>query len=445
MKRKIVSKPNSKKQFYQVARIGLGLGTLGLFLTLMLVGFAPSLHLPHTLVIDLLSSVAIIEVLLVILTISAYFTRETVPAYPVAHMDVGQKKIATAIKHRLNEKIIIDVLKLSSETRYGYEMPAVTVYIDPTKNAGFIAIENQGRADKLDHNLLAESISGVLNTKKLRRFTVVSSELTKDNVFYIFYIEDTKTSQRLMVRNNDITPFISDNAHEIKLAKDLTWKVDGATPFLSIIGRTRSGKSFFVANYLLPLMEAQGWIIQFNSIKDDIYVHRYQGYSDPGEIVAQMEYWVAIMKTRNRKITKAGKEKYSQMSSMPDVAVVIDEIGSLNAALKTDKNLYKRWVSAITSLSSTGASTGIHLIALAQYANVDGFLPGAARTNLADSVIFLGMAADSASDRQFLVPGSDIPSRRYDVGQGLARIVTAGRKWEQLHFYETPYFEEYKK
>ena len=371
----------------------------------------------------------------------AYRARESLPSYPVGKMGSKQKRLANAVKRRLNRKNLVDVLKLSSETEFGYEMPAVYCYIAHDLASGYIAIENLGHAEKLDRSLLAESISGILSSRKLRRFSVVSTELSRDQVFYVFYLEDTKTSQRLIVRNGDLTPFVSQNPHEIKLAKDLVWKVDTSTPFLAVIGRTRSGKSYFVAHYLLPLMKEQGWQVEFHSVKGDIYVKQFHGESDPKKIISRLEYWVQIMKERNAEITRQGKEKYSQVEGMQDIALVIDEIGALNGFLSSDKKLEKRWISAITQLTSTGASSGIHVIALAQYASVQGFLPSAAKTNVSDSVIFLGMAADSPSDRQFLVPGSEIAPRRYATGQGLARVVTAGRKWEQLHFYETPLFK----
>lgn len=438
MKRKIYPKKDSKTPAYKLIAFPLAVGLGALPLTVWVTNQVP---FPPSGVHKFLGVLFLADLILLGLFLLAWKARETVPNYPVGKMGSKQKRLANAVKRRLNRKNLVDVLKLSSETEFGYEMPAVYTYIAPDLASGFIAIENLGHAEKLDRNLLAESISGILSSRKLRRFSVVSTELSRDQVFYVFYLEDTKTSQRLIVRNGDLTPFISDNPHEIQLAKDLVWRVDTSTPFLAVIGRTRSGKSYFVAHYLLPIMEKQGWRVEFHSVKGDIYVKQFHGESDPEKIISRLEYWVQIMKERNAEITRQGKEKYSQVEGMQDCAIVIDEIGALNGFLSSDKKLEKRWISAITQLTSTGASSGIHVIALAQYASVAGFLPSAAKTNISDSVIFLGMAADSPSDRQFLVPGSEIPPRRYGAGQGLARIVTAGRKWETLHFYETPYFK----
>ena len=438
MKRKIYPKKDSKTPFYKIVGFPLALGLGALPLTVWVTNQVP---LPPSGVQKFIGVIFLVDLVLLGLFLLAYKARETVPTYKVGKMGSKQRRLASAVKRKLNKKNLVDVLKLASETELGWEMPAVAVYIAPDLSSGFIAIENLGHAEKLDRNLLAESISGILSSRKLRRFSVVSTELSRDQVFYIFHIEDTKTSQRLIVENSDLTPFISENPHEIRLAKDLIWRVDGSTPFLAVIGRTRSGKSYFVAHYLLPLMELQGWRVEFHSVKGDIYTKKFHGESNPEKIISRLEFWVQVMKDRNQKITDAGKEKYSQVEGMQDIAIVIDEIGALNGALSADRKLEKRWISAITQLTSTGASSGIHIIALAQYASVQGFLPSAAKTNISDGVIFLGMAADSPSDRQFLVPGSEIAPRRYATGQGLARIVTAGRKWENLHFYETPLFK----
>ena len=438
MKRKIYPKKDSKTPFYKVVSFPLALGLGALPLTVWVTNQVP---LPPSGVQKFIGVLFLIDLALAGLFLLAWKARETVPRYPVKKMGSKQKRLASAVKRRLNRKNLVDVLRLASETSYGWEMPATYVFIAPDLASGFIAIENLGHAEKLDRNLLAESISGILSSRKLRRFSVVSTELSRDQVFYVFHLEDTKTSQRLVVENSDLTPFVSENPHEIRLAKDLVWRVDGSTPFLAVIGRTRSGKSYFVAHYLLPLMKLQGWRVEFHSVKGDVYVKQFHGQSDPEKIISRLEFWVQVMKDRNTQITQAGKEKYSEVEGMQDIALVIDEIGALNGFLSSDKKLEKRWISAITQLTSTGASSGIHILALAQYASVQGFLPSAAKTNISDSVIFLGMAADSPSDRQFLVPGSEIAPRRYAVGQGLARIVTAGRKWEQLHFYETPLFK----
>ena len=111
---------------------------------------------------------------------------------------------------------------------------------------------------------------------------------------------------------------------------------------------------------------------------------------------------------------------------------------------KVDKTLKisSRWITAINRLSATGGSAGIHIIAISQFATKEGFLPSLARVNCSDAVIMLGGAADSADERKYLMAGfADMPKRSYSVGQGIARILGSGKKWEVPHFYETPWFE----
>lgn len=48
---------------------------------------------------------------------------------------------------------------------------------------------------------------------------------------------------------------------------------------LSVIGRTRSGKTVF-SKYLLEVMQKQGWKICYYSTKGDTYTRQFQGESD---------------------------------------------------------------------------------------------------------------------------------------------------------------------
>jgi hypothetical protein len=130
------------------------------------------------------------------------------------------------------------------------------------------------------------------------------------------------------------------------------------------------------------------------------------------------------------------------MPDMPDIGLFFDEIGNLNAALEMDKLLKKRWEIAINKLTATGGSAGIHVIAISQFATKEGFLPSLARVNCSDAVIMLGGAADSADERKYLMAGfADLPKRSYGTGQGVARFITGGKKWESPHFYEAPWFD----
>ena len=217
---------------------------------------------------------------------------------------------------------------------------------------------------------------------------------------------------------------------------------------LSIIARTRSGKSIFAGKYIAPLMVLQGWIVEYNSAKYDRYVKEFNGQSDPEKIVERAEYWCSIMDRRLKEINESGKDTYSEMENMPDIGLFFDELGNLNASLesldKVDRTLKltSRWITAINRLTATGGSAGIHIIAISQFATKEGFLPSLARVNCSDAVIMLGGAADSAEERKYLMSGfADLPKRSYMKGQGLARIIGSGKKWEVPHFFETPWFE----
>lgn len=364
--------------------------------------------------------------------------KEIIPSLP--SMKLKSKLLSQKIKRRLKPLYLVKLLKIE-RSPWGYPLPSVGVFVAPSCSTGWVAIENSPLFNGFDPQQALTDLSGLLNTRSLRRFSFTSAELSKDSNFFKFYFEDVKTSQRLIVKNG-LLSFISNDPHSLKLAKNLTWTVSGSTAHLAIVGHTRSGKSYFTARYLLPLMKLQGWIVRFYSVKNDIYVSRYDGEYMPEKIINSLEGWVKFMQDRNKKIREANKEKYSQMPSMPDVALVIDEIGSLNGAVSSDRKLKKRWETAIGQLTATGASAGIHIVALSQFGTKESFLPSTARANVSDAVIFLGLAADSPNDRQFLLPGFDIPHRRYKTGQGIARIVSAGQEWESPHFFETPLFKE---
>ena len=373
--------------------------------------------------------------------------REQVSVLKIDKMNKEANKLATRINKLFNDKTITDVLKLSNSTRYGEEMPEIYVFLDSSLKEGFIAIENISNFDRADRDKFEQKISGVLSGK-YQKYSVVSSELTLDDSFILFYFEDSITSERLIIENTgDIKESVSECEHHIRLAKNLVWQCN-ITAHLSIIARTRAGKSVLAGEYMAKLMLLQNWIVEYNSAKYDRYVKEFNGKSDPIEIVERAEYWCFVMDNRLQEINNAGKDKYLDMKDMPNIAIFFDELGNLNASLesldKTDKTLKitSRWITAINRLSATGASAGIHIIAISQFATKEGFLPSLARVNCSDAVIMLGGAADSPTERQYLMSGfADLPKRSYKKGQGIARIQGSGRKWETPHFYETPYIK----
>ena len=391
-----------------------------------------------------------IDSVLLLLSIDLWNQREEVSSIEIPEMSNQSQTLALKIRRLFNDKQVTDVLKLSNRTRYGDEMPEIFVWVNKDQTEGYIAIENIANWERADREKFEQRISGIL-AGKYQKFAIVSSELTAGDSFIIFYIEDTLTSQRLYVKDDieSLEQFISDNKHAVRLSQDLMWNAD-VTNSISIIARTRAGKSVLAGRYMARLMLLQGWIVEYNSAKYDRYVKEFNGQSDPVKIVERAEYWCEIMNKRLAEINEAGKEKYLEMDNMPDIALFFDELGNLNASLesldKVDRTLKitARWTTAINRLSATGGSAGIHIIAISQFATKEGFLPSLARVNCSDAVIMLGGAADSATERQYLMSGfADMPKRSYGKGQGIARILASGRKWENSpHFYEAPWFED---
>ena len=441
--RRIVRKQDSKYQNHQIILVVLIITIfLSLVLTFILYNFSKKFLLYNYILF-----ISLLLLLIVSFVISLRY-REPVSILEVGKMSKKANKLADRINKLFNDKTITDVLKLSNSTRYGEEMPETYVFVDDNLNEGFIAIENIANYDRADRDKFEQKISWVLSGE-YQKYSIVSSELTLDDSFVLFYFEDTVTSERLTIKSIDsMKENISECTHHIKLARNLIWKSD-ITAHLSIIARTRAGKSVLAGEYMAKLMLLQKWIVEYNSAKYDRYVKEYNGKSEPIEIVERAEYWCSVMENRLQEINNAGKDKYLEMDNMPNIAVFFDELGNLNASLesldKTNKSLKitSRWITAINRLSATGASAGIHIIAISQFATKEGFLPSLARVNCSDAVIMLGGAADSPTERQYLMSGfADLPKRSYKKGQGIARIQGSGRKWETPHFYETPYFKK---
>lgn len=443
--RRIKPTPNCKLQGYQLSLIAF---MVTIIMTGLILYISYSIELLKPYLTKSLLFFAIINFISFLCLVYTWSLREEVSTISIPVMSNQANRLSQKLNRLFNDKQITDVLKLSNSTRYGYEMPELHVWINDDLDEGYIAIENIANWERADREKFEQRVSGIL-AGKYQRFAVITSELTAGDSFIIFYFEDTLTSQRLIVEDNaySLQPFVNDDKHAIKLSKDLIWHSD-IVPHLSVIARTRAGKSVLAGRYMARLMLLQGWIVEYNSAKYDRYVKEFNGQSEPIDIVKRAEYWCTVMDNRLAKINKAGKDKYLEMEDMPDIALFFDELGNLNASLesldKVDKTLKitSRWTTAINRLSATGGSSGIHIIAISQFATKEGFLPSLARVNCSDAVIMLGGAADSAEERKYLMSGfADIPKRGYGKGQGVARIISSGKKWEVPHFYETPWFD----
>lgn len=443
--RRIVRTKESSLQGYQVAMTALGLFSAltaiiayAYHVTLNSSPLASLHQLLQTITLLLIGGSVLAALSLIVL----YRRREQVTIFPLPTMQPRSKHLATRLRRLFTDKQLSDVLKLTNQTRYGDEFPVLAVWVADDCKYGYIAIENIATYDRMDRDKYEQKVSGILSGK-YQRFAVVSTELTAGDTYMLFHFEDTLTSFRIHVAAHDsLSEFISNtNPHVIQLSKDLSWHAD-ATPHLSLIARTRAGKSVLAGRYMACLMQLQGWSVEYNSAKYDRYVKQFNGQSDPTSIVERAEYWVEVMRDRLDQINAANQDKYLDMSDMPDIGLFFDEIGNLNAALEMDKLLKKRWEIAINKLTATGGSAGIHVIAISQFATKEGFLPSLARVNCSDAVIMLGGAADSADERKYLMAGfADFPKRSYGTGQGVARFITSDKKWESPHFYEAPWFD----
>ncbi|VEE81627.1 DNA segregation ATPase FtsK/SpoIIIE related protein [Streptococcus milleri] len=444
--RRVKPTPNCKPQGYQLSLIALVVTTI---LTALIIFISQTVTILTKYFFTHLLYMIIIDLINLLLLLYFWSRREEVSTISIPSMSSDADRLSKRLKRLFNSKKIIDVLKLSNNTRYGNEMPEIHVWIDDNLSEGYIAIENIANWERADREKFEQRVSGILAGKH-QRFAIVNSELTSGDSYILFYFEDTLTSQRLHVKDNteSLKEFISDNKHAIRLSKDLIWYSD-ITPMMSIIARTRAGKSVLAGRYMANLMLLQDWMVEYNSAKYDRYVKEFNGQSDPTKIVERAEYWCSVMDERLAEINEAGKEKYLEMDNMPDIGLFFDELGNLNASLesldKVDKKLKitSRWTTAINRLSATGGAAGIHIIAISQFATKEGFLPSLARVNCSDAVIMLGGAADSADERKYLMSGfADMPKRSYGKGQGIARIIGSGKKWEVPHFYETTWFDE---
>lgn len=442
--RRVIPTSNSRLQGYQYSLIAL---LLSLLLSVLTFLAEKGLTLLSDYLLYALFFFIFTTLIDTLLLIHFWSKREKVSHIFIPSMSYETRKIANQIRRLFSDKQITDVLKLSNHTRFGHEMPEVKIWIDEELSEGFIAIENIANFERANREQFEQRISGIL-AGEFQRFSVIRSELSKGDSYIIFHFEDVLTSKRIFINNrSSLNEFVYENKHSIRLSNDLIWNTQ-VTPMLSIIARTRSGKSIFAGKYIAPLMVLQGWIVEYNSAKYDRYVKEFNGQSDPEKIVERAEYWCSIMDRRLKEINESGKDTYSEMENMPDIGLFFDELGNLNASLesldKVDRTLKltSRWITAINRLTATGGSAGIHIIAISQFATKEGFLPSLARVNCSDAVIMLGGAADSSEERKYLMSGfADLPKRSYQKGQGLARIIGSGKKWEVPHFFETPWFE----
>src|SRR5699024_7227958 len=312
--RRIVKEKDSQLQGYQICLIALSFSLIIVIVSFLLLILTDKYNLIE--LFNVISSVfkifMIVSFLILILFVFSYGSREKVSTLEVDEMSKKSQRKANKIRRLFNDKTIADVLKLVNNTRFGIEMPEIFVYLADDLYSGYIAIENIASFDMLDRSKIEQKISGILSGK-FQKYAVVSSELIRGDTYVLYHFEDAQTSMRLVLENvDDISNYVSENKRDIKLAKDLIWHAN-KVPHMSIIARTRAGKSVLAGGYIAPLMQLQGWVVEYNSAKKDIYVKKFNGEHEPIKIIERAEYWLAEMKKRLNEIDKANAEKYTDL------------------------------------------------------------------------------------------------------------------------------------
>lgn len=268
--RRIKRTPNCVPQGYQLSLVAFEV-TSGFSLLILFIKQKISVISPYLGELLLYSIIA--NVVSIVIFFYMWNRREKVSSIEIPTMSQKSKKLSKRLKRLYNDKQITDVLQLSNTTRYGQEMPEIEVWVDEDLSNGYVAIENISNWERADRENFNQRVSGIFSGR-YQQFSVVDCELTADDSFILFHFEDTLTSRRIRINDNfsSLKQFVSEDKHAIQLSEDLVWHTD-ITSHLSLIARTRAGKSVFAGRYLARLMLLQGWIVEYNSSKFDRYVH----------------------------------------------------------------------------------------------------------------------------------------------------------------------------
>lgn len=445
----------NKRQYYRdnskyqpiFHRSGLALLPLGLFLLLLgFFGLDANFDVLsfdfHNLFMGL-TAVATAIIVVGVGCLASYVLEPPIAQLELPKMTPKARKLSYRFTRVFTSSNLVEVLKLAPKTRWGYKLPNVECAIDDDLTSGYVLIENLGQFEKLERSALMESMSGVFQSRKIKDFEVVRADLISGGLFMRFDIEDLVNGTRLVIDNDDLSGLISEDKHDIVLGSNLVWHAR-KYPMMSIIARTGSGKSVLAGRYIAELARLQGWDVIYNSAKPDKYVIEFDGKSKPEDIVDLAERYVKIMRTRLAQTASAKKNDYADIG-LNDVLLIFDELGILNAFLADSQKLKKRWENALKALAMSGRSAGIHLLLISQFGTVESFVNSSVRAQVSDVVIMLGNAASAASERQYVMGGyAELPTHYYGIGEGLALVSGAGRKWEQPHYYCAPWFKGFQ-
>ena len=102
--------------------------------------------------------------------------KEIIPSLP--SMKLKSKLLSQKIKRRLKPLYLVKLLKID-RSPWGYPLPSVGVFVAPSCSTGWVAIENSPLFNGFDPQQALTDLSGLLNTRSLRRFSFTSAELSK--------------------------------------------------------------------------------------------------------------------------------------------------------------------------------------------------------------------------------------------------------------------------
>lgn len=172
--RRIVREKDSKLQGYQICMMALA------FLLLLVVAFWLFLRQSEHMYFDISEYLKMIikaliagVVLVLVLLVLCWRSRDKVATLDLPKMDAKARNVASKIKGLFSDKAVADVLKLANKTRYGVEMPEISVYLESDLYVGYIAVENIASFDSLDRAKIEQKISGIL-TGKYQKYAITS-------------------------------------------------------------------------------------------------------------------------------------------------------------------------------------------------------------------------------------------------------------------------------
>lgn len=157
--RRIKPTPNCKSQGYQLSLIAF---MVAIGLTVLLFYISYSIDRVTSYLAKPLLFLYWFDLICLALSLFLWSKREEVSTISIPTMSKQANRLSQKLKRLFNDKQITDVLKLSNSTRYGDEMPEITVWVHDNLNEGYIAIENIANWERADREKFEQRVSGIL-------------------------------------------------------------------------------------------------------------------------------------------------------------------------------------------------------------------------------------------------------------------------------------------